>query len=299
MASTAFKTLLLGSILMLGCRSLPSSTAVGPDLAARRAELQAANERLATQLAAGDVIGGISGAIAPEGLYVSAILTLGKGPAAARTFLQRDTLNPTSRGKWSVVRLDVSADGNDGYSYGYLDVYRANGDTLPGAFKAYWRRDASGNWQALALGRGRREKGALTWLPDTLRSKATTYRFWPARDSLEARASLMATEVAFSDSSATSIRAAFMSFAAPDAGKVSGVGYVFGREAVGEEFRTPPPGFAGIAWHAEWSSVSASHDLGFNVGPVAQRNAKPGAPGGAFFTVWRRQPNGEWKYLVD
>lgn len=290
---TPLRYIVAGSVLAL--LNLPSA----PDLSTRRAELRRAHDALIARAAAGDFVGAISDAIAPEGFYGAAVSTAGTGPAATRAFLERDSLNGKSRALVVIVRLDVSADGNDGYSYGYLDVIRPNGDTLPGAFKAYWRRGRDGQWRTLCFGRGRRAPGPLTQLPDSLTPRATEYKSWPMRDTVEAWASLRATEVAFSDSSATSIMAAFMSFAAPDAGKIDGSGYVFGREAIGREYLTPPPGFAGIAWHAERGTVAGSNDLGFNFGPVTERNGASRPSSGGFFTIWRRQPNGEWKYLVD
>ena len=305
--TTRFAVLLAlsASLLSNGCRSVTRTAGGGgnaPNLAARRAELTDAHRKAALQAANGDVVGALVGTMAPLGIYVAALRELGKGPTAARTFLMRDTLIGRSRAKWTVVRLDVSADGRDGYSYGFFDIIRANGDTVPGGYQAYWRRGDDGEWKTLALRRGRRASGPTNTLPDAWRSDATAYRSFPMRDTTEAWGTLKATEVAFSDSSATSVRAAFMSFAAPDAAKIQGPMYAFGREAIGEEFRTPPPGFNGIQWHAEWGSVALSNDLGFNIGPVTQRNPPAGAPqgpGGLFFTIWRRQPNGEWKYLVD
>jgi ketosteroid isomerase-like protein len=270
------------------------------DLAERRAELTRVHHRVSTRAVNGEFIGSIVDVLDPKGFYGAAVNATGVGPAAARAFLERDSLNARSRAVLTIVQLDVSADGNDGYSYGYLDVIRPNGDTLPGSFKAYWRRSANGDWRALAFGRGRREKGAYSMLPDSLRPTARSYKSWPMRDTAEGWATLQRTETAFSDSSATSIKAAFMAFAAPDAGKIDGARYVFGREAIGRGFDNPPADFAGIAWRAERGTVSGSNDLGFNFGPVVRRNAPATAPqGGGFFTIWRRQANGEWRYVVD
>src|SRR5215211_6017853 len=189
------------SLSMLACRSVSQLTPKAADLSVRRSELMQMHEQTAAR-AARDFIGAISSVIAPQGFYTAALLQLGKGPAAARAFLERDTLNGRSRALWTVVRLDVSADGDDGYSYGYLDLVRPNGDTLPGAYKAYWRRTPQGQWQALAFSRGRRERGPIAPLHDSLRPKATTYKVWRARDSVEAWAIVKATELAFSDSAA-------------------------------------------------------------------------------------------------
>jgi hypothetical protein len=276
--------------------SIGLATAPAGDLQMRRAELIRAHEQM-TSDAAIDFIGTISSRVAEAGFYTAALRPFGKGPAAARSFLERDTLNRQSRAIVTVVRLDVSADGNDGYSYGYLDVIRARGDTLPGAFKAYWRRGGDGRWLALAFGRSPRQAGPLVPLPDSLQDAASAYRAWPAKDSTEAWSSLRATEMAFSDSARGDMRAAFMSFAAPDAAKIAGSSYVFGRPLIGEGFRNPPPAFQGFSWRAEWGTVSAGNDLGFNVGPVTVANAPNG--GGLFFTIWKRQANGEWRYLVD
>jgi ketosteroid isomerase-like protein len=302
MRRLAAAVLLACSLPLTGCRIHVDLAGRAPDLATRRHELEAAQQEAIRRAAAGDVIGAIADAMAPTGAYGAALRAqLGTGPAAARRFLERDTLNAKSRGRWVVVRLDVSADGNDGYSFGYLDFVRPNGDTLPGGFKSYWRREADGRWRMLAFGRGPRTPGALTSMPDSLRTATRSPRRWPMTDTLEAWRGLAATERAFSDLAATDVRVAFMAYAAPDGGRLDGAGYVFGRWAIGEGFRTPPPGFAGFSWSAERGSVAKSNDLGFNLGPVLLNAPNGGAPqpGGMFFTIWRREANGEWRWIVD
>ncbi len=48
------------------------------------------------------------------------------------------------------------------------------------------------------------------------------------------------------------------------------------------------PAYAGIAW---------SGDLGFTTGPFSVDEAR--TPRGQYFTVWRRQPDGSWKWIWD
>jgi ketosteroid isomerase-like protein len=55
-------------------------------------------------------------------------------------------------------------------------------------------------------------------------------------------------------------------------------------------------------WHPILSDVSAAGDLGFNLGPYSwsfpAASGKP--PGyGTFFTIWKRQPDGRFKVVLD
>ena len=197
--------------------------------------------------------------------------------------------------------LDRS-DGRDGYTYGYFDVIRPLGDTLPGKYHAYWRRNAAGDWQILAFSRSRRALGPIM---DTLPASiaATSARTSVSgRDSVSLLREVFDTERAFSDSAGTSVQAAFMSFAAPDAAKLErGPHYVFGREAIGALFAGPAPPSGGPLWTPEVGTVASSGDLGFTTGPVVARRPAEGAapPGAKYFTIWRRMPGGEWRYVVD
>jgi ketosteroid isomerase-like protein len=268
----------------------------------RRAELIAAVSAAGGRMGAGEFVTPFSTLFAPLGVYVSSAPLSERGPASARAWLERDTLNAKSTARWTALRADVSADGRDGYTYGYFDVIRPSGDTLPGRYHAYWRRGDSGTWQILAFSRGRRAPGAITqalptWLPaPTARTPVT------GRDSATMLREVMDTERAFADSVGTSLSAAFASYAAPDGAKLEGgPSYAFGREEIGKLFAGAPPG-AGPQWTPEIGTVASSGDLAFTTGPVTARRPGdgPGPPPGAkYFTIWRRMPNGEWRYVVD
>ena len=274
----------------------------GVDAVARRAELRDASRALATRMASGEFVTPLSDAFAPLGIYVNPGPFSARGPASARAWLERDTLNVRSTVRLTVLRYDVSADGQDGYTYGYFDVIRPLGDTLPGKYHAYWRRGESGRWQILAFSRGRRAPGPVTdTLPGWIATSVDRVTV-SGRDSVALLREVMDTERAFSDSAGTDVRAAFMSFAAPDAAKVEGgPHYAFGREAIGALFAGPAPPGGGPLWTPEVGTVAASGDLGFTTGPVVPRKPVAGAPatGGKYFTIWRRMPGGEWRYVVD
>jgi ketosteroid isomerase-like protein len=67
--------------------------------------------------------------------------------------------------------------------------------------------------------------------------------------------------------------------------------------------RTDPKGLR-LIWGATYADVSAAGDLGYTLG-VWQREAPAGDTGeiksssGLFLTVWKRQADGSWKFVVD
>jgi ketosteroid isomerase-like protein len=269
-----------------------------------RAELARVFRAAATRMATGEFVTPLSSLFAPTGVYISSEPLSERGPTAARAWLQRDSLNVRSIARWTIVRHDVSADGRDGYSYGYLDVIRPNGDTLPGKYHAYWRRNASGAWQLLAFFRGRRAPGPITdRVPGWLHDSAGTRSVRPTTsDTVTLLREIMATERAFAEDVGLGTQAAFMKYAAPDGAKMDrGPAYSFGRTAIGELFAGPPPG-PGPFWTPEVGSAAASGDLGFTTGPVSARRPGEGPappPGAKYFSIWRRLSSGEWRYVVD
>jgi ketosteroid isomerase-like protein len=112
-------------------------------------------------------------------------------------------------------------------------------------------------------------------------------------------ASLFQAERAFAARSLShGIDSAFLSALAPDGvlfrgGPVNGPAWI--REHPGKPTSR-------LAWYPTAGAVSASGDLGITTGPWTFTNtAKTDAPPhfGHFFTVWKRQGNGEWKVAVD
>jgi ketosteroid isomerase-like protein len=56
-------------------------------------------------------------------------------------------------------------------------------------------------------------------------------------------------------------------------------------------------GSTALDWRPAYAGISRSGDFGFTTGPFQMR----GREGiiGHYFTVWRRQPDGEWKWIFD
>ena len=50
-----------------------------------------------------------------------------------------------------------------------------------------------------------------------------------------------------------------------------------------------------LAWWPVWAGIARSDDLGFTTGPATYE----GKPSGFYFTIWKKQPDGAWKWVFD
>ena len=53
-----------------------------------------------------------------------------------------------------------------------------------------------------------------------------------------------------------------------------------------------------LFWRARYVGVAASGDMAFSAGPSLLKGAGK-ASGGFYLTIWRRQPDGTWKFVLD
>lgn len=85
--------------------------------------------------------------------------------------------------------------------------------------------------------------------------------------------------------------AAFREYAAPD-GMVGN--FENAQQSLAE---TPDQGARNLFWWPGYAGIARSGDLGFTTGPFSVDEAH--TPRGQYFTVWRRQPDGSWKWIWD
>ncbi|MBU1377294.1 MAG: nuclear transport factor 2 family protein [Alphaproteobacteria bacterium] len=104
-------------------------------------------------------------------------------------------------------------------------------------------------------------------------------------------APVVAAERAFAaDGLELGVQASFLKHSAPE-------GILFAPEPVLAKavFGTPRPKGTALVWWPLWAGIARSGDLGFTTGPYTA----DGKPGGYYFTVWSKQPDGSWKWLFD
>jgi ketosteroid isomerase-like protein len=97
---------------------------------------------------------------------------------------------------------------------------------------------------------------------------------------------------------------AFEKYAAPEAViKRQNDTLIYGPQAIKQYYSTEFYKSAKAYWAPDYISVSADGAMAYTYGKYRWTfPAKPGEPGefqGVFHTVWKRQPDGTWKYVWD
>jgi hypothetical protein len=54
-----------------------------------------------------------------------------------------------------------------------------------------------------------------------------------------------------------------------------------------------------LVWRTQYIAVAPSGDLAFSAGPSLLRGGGGRPSGGFYLAVWRRQPDGSWKFVLD
>jgi len=130
----------------------------------------------------------------------------------------------------------------------------------------------------------------------------TTTQAAPDKDKLKAEVAAM--EDAFcAMAKEKGINAAFAHFAAPDVAFIDTDPRNFrGPAAVQQRMGPDQPGVS-LTWSAYYTDVSDDGTLGYNYGRF--ESSRPGPDGraivrgGWFLSIWKRQPDGSWKYVMD
>ncbi len=225
------------------------------------------------------------------------------------TALLRASPDAAARASWTPIRVGVSADGQHGFTFGFMTLSHRDGRTVPMKYMAYWIKQAQG-WRAAGYKRARRPEGqASTALMPPLVAAAMvaprTDRAW-----LDAQqASLVSAERAFSDEAQRiGLGPAFVKYGQATAVNMGGpasASYVVGADAIGQLVgRGQPPGTPSpVEWSTDVALVASSGDLGISFGFI-RPNARPAGgatpEGQPFFTIWSRAaPDAPWRYIAE
>ena len=201
--------------------------------------------------------------------------------------------------RWAPVRGGVSADGTQGFTYGFLSLTGGDPARRERKYLAYWTKRPDG-WRVVTYRTVVREPGEAS--KDMLPPSFPAFSAEPVTEAAVITAqqqSVATAEKSFSDrAQVVGLKQAFREFGRDDAMNMySGAGFAVGLDAVTAGFKEEGP--AKIHWGTERSFAASSGDLAVSIGTIKSNDAKDGA-GFPFFTVWRRDgPDQPWRYIAE
>jgi Domain of unknown function (DUF4440) len=235
--------------------------------------------------------------------------TLHRGRDAVVAFL-RASPDAAARASWTPIRVGLSADGQHGFTFGFMTLTHTDGRTVPLKYMAYWVKTPQG-WRVAGYKRARRPEGeaVMTTMAPHLPAALVAPRS-EASHIEPLRQSLVAAERAFSDAAQKiGLGPAFAQFGHPTAVNMGGPAnpsYVVGADAIGTLVGggRPPGPPSPVEWSCDVALVASSGDLGISFGFIRpnERPAGTTAPpqGTPFFTIWTRpSPGAAWRYIAE
>lgn len=290
--------------------SAPRAAAQGSPQAAADA-LLVADRAYSAASAATDAVAGLTAMFAPDVIMPGPPGRLHRGTAAVTASLRASPDNLGARVTWTPVRVGLSADGEHGFTFGFMTQVRADGTTLPLKYMAYWVKGSTSTagWRVAGYKRARRPAGEASRVS---MAPLVPARLVPAaRDDARQHAlerGLSDAERAFSDEAQTiGLGAAFTKWGSATAVNMGGpdsAEYVVGAAAIGRSVGAGAPGTTSpVEWSTDVALVASSGDLGISFGYIRPHAAPAsGAPpqGQPFFTIWHRaSATAPWRYIAE
>ena len=262
-------------------------------------QLLAADRAFSTAGAKANIVDSIGGMLTENAVMPTPKLDFAIGKSAIIETLKSNPANANATAEWSPVRAGISADGTQGFTYGFMFIHETGKPDRRAKYLSYWIRRPEG-WRVAFYKRALSAEGNVT---TRLEPAVPEELVEPNPQRLQENlASLKAAEQAFSDrAQEVGVGPAFLEFGSEDAMNMgSGSDFTFGNTAiaklVGEGNRTP------ITWGPDKGAlVASSGDLGVTWGYIRPKEPKAGEPAAfPFFTVWRKAaPDQPWRYVAE
>jgi ketosteroid isomerase-like protein len=200
----------------------------------------------------------------------------------------------------------TSRDGQGGYTYGAATTAVPNADGAPTIrferYIAFWHRGVDQVWRIVAYADvGGQPPGATVQIPAAEFPPTLTL---PRGQRANAVRQVREADSAFAlaaDLQGTGI--AFAAFVAPQGVVFSGSELVIGTDAVRALYDEQQRAGGTLNWRPVYADAVESGDLGWTIGEYVFTGR--GANGsvvqrfGKYLTIWKKQPDGEWRFVVD
>jgi ketosteroid isomerase-like protein len=292
------RLLLPAALLLCGCSLRHQPVAPEPARGPARDSLFQLDQTRGDSITAR---GGIDGALAllhDDVIYLRAGVPAIYGREAVRLLF---AATPATRGQtWQALGGDVSRDLRGGYTYGIAAHSAGASAVRLDRYVAYWTRERGEPWRIIAYSEVNGPLGAEVSFSASQLAPPTTP---PPRAIAGAVSEVRAADSLFSDlADRLGTGFAFANTVAPDGVLFGPTHLVIGPKAVDEFFRAQPPG-SSLTWRPVYASVAGSRDLGFTIGESIRTLRGPSGAAvqrfGKYLTVWQKQSDGSWKFVVD
>ncbi len=302
--------ILSAAVLCSACHSQPGPAFSSEALLLPPPDAEAAHDELLNaDLTRGDsvrrkgVAEGFISAFTEDAVYLRGGLPILKGIRAIRAVASAESAATGLAVRWQPVRAEVSRGRTSGYTYGYTIVGRGveEASLRVDRYIAFWRKTAAG-WRIAGYAETYGSPPTTLTLPaGAADGMLADVAMSATRDPVDP---LRAADVAFArDAGGLGAGEAFGRYAAPDAQMFSAAGeFITGPDAITASFG-PSSASSSFTWRPVYGEIAASGDLGFTVGnavvTVERQDGAPLVRYSKYLTVWKRQRDGVWKYVVD
>ena len=253
-----------------------------------------------------DLVTGLSAMFADDVVIPNPPERFAEGKAAVVAALRANADNAGSQTEWTPVRGGVSADGQHGFTAGFMTIHRPDDAILALKYLAYWMKKPEG-WRVAAYKRVRAGDGNASStmlapaLPDQLVPPSTDGALLARY-----RESLDQAERSFSDEAQTmGLGPAFAKYGSADALNLAGgsePGLVVGAENIARLVAAGQSATgSALSWAPDKVIVASSGDLGVTIGMIHPNAPAAGQPTSfPFFTIWRRRnATAPWRYVAE
>jgi ketosteroid isomerase-like protein len=225
-----------------------------------------------------------------------------RGAAEARPALEA-RYGGTNLYTWAPAHAIASSDGTFGCTTGFATYVSATDTahaTRGGTYATCWRRVRDGAWRIAGHQRNENGVGAVVIAPGTMydvgpHSATETSGAQALREAQDADAAFAAMGAL-----AAGPGPAFVAYAAGDAMFPGRVPNALGRDVVGAGFKDFPAARV-LRWNPTRTVGAAAGGLAFTIGDATtELRADAQVLGKShYFTVWRREPDGRWMWILD
>lgn len=269
-------------------------------------ELLAADRSFAAASAKTDLITGIS-AMFTSDVAMPAPGGYAYGSQNAIDALKANPANVGAKATWAPARVAISRDGFHGFTAGFMTITRADGSVAPAKYLAYWINQKPAGWRVAVYKRTPAKVAPGDVKVTYLLPENIMYSMLNPAKYEKDRESLMDAEKSFAaEAQQIGLGPAFKKYGSPDAINLGGPNaqtFFWGNEEISTAVgQNEPATGSSVNWGPEKAIIAVTGDFGVTMGYITRNNPGPDGkapPPQPFFTIWKKDANGVWKYVAE